>query len=77
MQKDNGNNPYGEPAQYTTSPSDIFQIHIFNKSYCNYVVCTIAPSESRWLVNKIKPKLCFELDSISLQHCIALLFVSG
>ena len=44
-----------KPAHATT-PSNFFQIHIFNRSHGNYVVCTISLSESLWFMNNLKSK---------------------
>lgn len=41
-----------EPAQHSaTASADSFLINLFNRSYCNYVVCTVSLSESLWLMN--------------------------
>ena len=46
--------PNGTSTTFAYS-SDFFQIHIFNRCYGNYVVCT----ESLWLLNNSNSKLLF------------------
>ena len=65
---------------FATTPSDRIDIHVFNKSNCNYVMYTISLSVSLWLMNNNMLMLCgfceldmcgfCELDRISkLQSC--------
>ena len=57
---------------FATIPSDLIDIHIFNKFNCNYVMYTISLSVSLWLMNNNMLMLCgfCELDRISkLQSC--------
>ena len=62
---------------FANIPSDFFQTHISNRSYCNYIICTISLSNSFSLMNNYNSRIgylckacnaCCDSDDMNLKH---------